>query len=55
MPPLQTPRSVPRTFLIDTDTASDYAVARIMAFRSPDVHVAAITSGPARLGLEHCG
>jgi purine nucleosidase len=34
---------VPRTFLIDTDTASDDAVALIMALRAPDVHVAAIT------------
>ena len=35
--------SVPRTFLIDTDTASDDAVALIMALRAPDVHVAAIS------------
>jgi purine nucleosidase len=34
---------VKRTFLIDTDTASDDAVALIMALRAPDVHVAAIT------------
>jgi purine nucleosidase len=34
---------VPRTFLIDTDTASDDAVALIMALRAPEVHVAAIT------------
>lgn len=32
-----------RTFLIDTDTASDDAVALIMALRAPDVQVAAIT------------
>lgn len=32
-----------RAFLIDTDTASDDAVALIMALRSPDVHVCAIT------------
>jgi purine nucleosidase len=32
-----------RTFLIDTDTASDDAVALIMALRSRDVRVAAIT------------
>jgi purine nucleosidase len=32
-----------RTFLIDTDTASDDAVALIMALRSPEVRVAAIT------------
>ena len=35
---------MPRTFLIDTDTASDDAVALIMALRAPDVHVAAITT-----------
>lgn len=34
---------VPRTLLIDTDTASDDAVALIMALRNPDVRVAAIT------------
>jgi purine nucleosidase len=34
----------PRTFLIDTDTASDDAVALIMALRAPDVRVAAITT-----------
>ena len=34
---------VARTFLIDTDTASDDAVALIMALRAPDVRVAAIT------------
>ncbi|MFY9790648.1 MAG: nucleoside hydrolase [Candidatus Sulfotelmatobacter sp.] len=34
---------MPRTFLIDTDTASDDAVALIMALRAPDVQVAAIT------------
>jgi purine nucleosidase len=32
-----------RVFLIDTDTASDDAVALIMALRAPDVRVAAIT------------
>src|SRR6266404_5659608 len=35
---------VPRSFLIDTDTASDDAVAIIMALRGPDVQVAAITT-----------
>jgi len=35
---------VPRTFLIDTDTASDDAVALIMALRATDVRVAAITT-----------
>src|SRR5215469_1046422 len=34
---------VHRTFLIDTDTASDDAVALLMALRAPDVRVAAIT------------
>jgi purine nucleosidase len=34
---------VQRIFLIDTDTASDDAVALIMALRAPDVRVAAIT------------
>jgi len=34
---------VNRTFLIDTDTASDDAVALIMALRTPGVEVAAIT------------
>lgn len=33
-----------RTFLIDTDTASDDAVALIMALRTPAVRVAAITT-----------
>jgi len=33
-----------RSFLIDTDTASDDAVAIIMALRTPDVRVAAITT-----------
>lgn len=35
---------MPRTFLIDTDTASDDAVALIMACRAPGVRVAAITT-----------
>jgi purine nucleosidase len=35
---------VPETFLIDTDTASDDAVALIMALRSEKVRVAAITT-----------
>jgi purine nucleosidase len=34
---------MPRTFLIDTDTASDDAVALIMALRSSEIRVAAIT------------
>jgi purine nucleosidase len=35
---------VPQTLLIDTDTASDDAVAIIMALRAPGVRVAAITT-----------
>jgi purine nucleosidase len=35
---------VSRAFLIDTDTASDDAVALIMALRAPDVSVVAITT-----------
>jgi inosine-uridine nucleoside N-ribohydrolase len=35
---------VKRPFLIDTDTASDDAVALIMALRSPDVEVEALTT-----------
>lgn len=34
---------MPRIFLIDTDTGSDDAVALIMALRTPDIRVAAIT------------
>src|ERR1700721_2926696 len=34
---------VPREFLIDTDTASDDAIALIMALRAPDCQVVAIT------------
>ena len=37
-------RRVKLPFLIDTDTASDDAVALIMAFRSPQIQVAAITT-----------
>jgi purine nucleosidase len=33
-----------RTFLIDTDTASDDAIALVMALRHPEVRVAAITT-----------
>ena len=35
---------MPRTFLIDTDVASDDAVALIMALRAPEVRVVAITT-----------
>ena len=43
---------VPRTFLIDTDTASDDAIALIMALRAPDVHVAAITVVAGNVNLQ---
>jgi purine nucleosidase len=38
------PTRVPRAFLIDTDTASDDAVALIMALRATDARVVAITT-----------
>jgi purine nucleosidase len=41
-----------RTFLIDTDTASDDAVALIMALRHPDVRVAALTVVAGNVPLE---
>jgi purine nucleosidase len=43
---------VARTFLIDTDTASDDAVALIMALRAPDVRVAAITTVAGNVPVE---
>jgi purine nucleosidase len=43
---------VPRTILIDTDTASDDAIALIMALRSPLVEVAAITVVAGNIGVE---
>jgi len=43
---------VARTFLIDTDTASDDAVALIMALRAPDVRVAAITVVAGNVDLQ---
>jgi len=43
---------MPRTFLIDTDTASDDAVAIIMALRAPDVRVAAITTVAGNVPVE---
>ena len=43
---------MPRTVLIDTDTASDDAVALIMALRSPLVDVAAITVVAGNIGVE---
>src|SRR4051794_2680024 len=46
-----------RQFLIDTDTASDDAVALVMALRAPDVRVLGVTvvSGnvPLRRGTEN--
>jgi len=41
-----------RIFLIDTDTASDDAVALIMALKAPDVHVAAITVVAGNVGVD---
>jgi purine nucleosidase len=41
-----------RTFLIDTDTASDDAVALIMALRASDVRVAAVTTVAGNVNLE---
>ena len=43
---------MPRTFLIDTDTASDDAVALIMALRASDVRVAAITVVAGNVGVD---
>ncbi len=40
-----------RTFLIDTDTASDDAVALIMALQHPEVEVAAITTVAGNVGV----
>lgn len=39
-------------FLIDTDTASDDAVALIMALRSPDIRVLAITTVAGNVGVQ---
>ena len=41
-----------RNFLIDTDTASDDAVAIIMALAAPDVRVLALTTVAGNVGLE---
>src|SRR5216684_6710576 len=43
---------MPQAFLIDTDTASDDAVALIMALRSPDVSVLAITTVAGNVGVQ---
>jgi purine nucleosidase len=45
-------RRMPRTFLIDTDTASDDAVALLMALRWPDVEVVGITVVAGNMPLE---
>ncbi|HEY3836466.1 MAG TPA: nucleoside hydrolase [Bryobacteraceae bacterium] len=41
-----------RVFLVDTDTASDDAVALIMALRAPEVRVAAITTVAGNVDVE---
>ena len=41
-----------RNFLIDTDTASDDAVAIIMALADPDVRVLGLTTVAGNVGLE---
>ena len=43
---------MPRSFLIDTDTASDDAVALIMALRAADVRVLAITTVAGNVPVE---
>ena len=43
---------MPRAFLIDTDVASDDAIALIMALRSPDVKVVAITTVAGNVEVE---
>ncbi len=43
---------MPRKLLIDTDTASDDAVALIMALQSPDVDVLAITTVAGNVAVE---
>src|ERR1043166_5818249 len=43
---------MPRGILIDTDTASDDAVALIMALRSPDTSLLAITTVAGNVGVE---
>jgi purine nucleosidase len=43
---------MPRVFLVDTDTASDDAVALIMALKNPDVAVAAITVVAGNVGVD---
>ena len=43
--------TIKRTFIIDTDTASDDAVALMMALRSPDVEVVGITTVAGNVSL----
>ena len=43
---------MPRPFLIDTDVASDDAVALIMALRAPEVGVVAITTVAGNVGVQ---
>ncbi len=43
---------MPRSFIIDTDTASDDAIALLMALRHPDVRVEAITVVAGNVELE---
>jgi purine nucleosidase len=43
---------VPRAFLIDTDTASDDAVALIMALRAPGIQVLAITTDAGNVPVQ---
>ena len=43
-----------RHFLIDTDTASDDAVALLMALREPEIHVEAITVVAGNCPLDTC-
>jgi purine nucleosidase len=43
---------MPRAFLIDTDVASDDAVALIMALRAPDVKIVAITTVAGNVEVE---
>ena len=43
---------MPRYFLIDTDTASDDAVALMMALRAPNIEVVAITTVAGNVNLE---
>jgi purine nucleosidase len=45
-------RRVQRPFLIDTDTASDDAVALIMALRCPKIQVLAITTVAGNVGVQ---